>query len=42
MPVYGFGGKPKYPGYTLKCISQNFPMTGDPNQVQVEGLEGLK
>ena len=41
IPMYGFGAKPRFPGLNLPTVSHCFPMTGDPNSVEVFGLQGV-
>lgn len=41
VPVFGFGGKPLFPGFSSKLVSHCFPCTGDPNNAEVYGLDGI-
>lgn len=41
VPVYGFGGKPRFPNLTSTQTLHCFPCTGDPNQAHVSGLKGI-
>jgi len=41
VPVYGFGAKPHFPNLNSNEVLHCFPLTGDPNNSQVFGLEGL-
>ena len=39
--MYGFGGVPKFPEYTTYDTDHCFPLTGNPQQHEVHGLEGI-
>ena len=41
VPVYGFGGKPNFPNYTKPAADHCFPLTGDPTNPEVLGLQGI-
>ena len=41
VPVYGFGAKPKYPNLSLPNVSHCFNCTGDTEDSEVHGLEGI-
>jgi len=41
IPVYGFGGKPRFPMLTSTQTLHCFPCTGNPNQQNVMGLQGI-
>jgi hypothetical protein len=41
IPVYGFGGKPHFPNFDSKIVIHNFPLTGDPSNKEVFGVEGV-
>lgn len=41
VPVYGFGAKPKYPNLTMPNVSHCFNCTGDQDNDEVHGLEGI-
>jgi len=41
VPVYGFGGKPRFPNMPSNIVSHCFPCTGNPNQTEVLGLDGI-
>ena len=38
VPLFGFGAKPKYPNLNSNYVSHCYPLTGDPNKVDVYGL----
>ena len=39
--MFGFGGIPSFPNFSTKLTSQCFPLTGDPKNPWVEGIEGI-
>ena len=41
VPVYGFGGEPHFPTMNLNSVSHCFPCSGDPNNSEVLGLQGV-
>ena len=41
IPVFGFGGKPHYPTMNYPQVSHCFPCTGDAQNQQVLGLQGI-
>ena len=41
VPVYGFGGRPQFPNMDHSTTSHCFPCTGDPNNAEVMGLQGI-
>lgn len=41
VPVFGFGGKPKLPHFTVHQVLHCFPLTGYPQNPEVFGLEGI-
>lgn len=42
VPVYGFGGKPKYPHFCSNVALHCFPCNGNPVSPEVFGLEGIE
>ena len=41
VPVYGFGAVLKFPNLKTTSVSQCFPCTGDPNNDEVEAIDGI-
>lgn len=41
VPVYGFGGKPKLPHFSVNQALHCFPLTGYPANPEVFGVEGI-
>lgn len=41
VPMFGFGGKPRFPGFTTDKVLHCFPMTGNPTVAEVPGLQGM-
>jgi len=41
VPCYGFGGKPHYPTLNMNTVSHCFPCSGNVNQQEVSGLQGI-
>ena len=41
IPVYGFGGKPKFQNFYSPQVSHCFPCNGNPNSPDVYGLQGI-
>jgi len=41
VPVYGFGGKCRYPNLNSNYVNHCFNLTGDPNVEEVYGIEGI-
>lgn len=41
VPMFGFGGKPKFPNFTSDKVLHCFPMTGNPTVAEVPGLQGM-
>jgi len=41
VPMFGFGGKPKFPTFTTPAVSHCFSMTGDPGNPWAYGLDGI-
>lgn len=41
VPVYGFGGKPRFPKLYCSQTMHCFPCTGNPDQQFVSGLQGI-
>eukprot|EP01017_Pseudomicrothorax_dubius_P007006 TRINITY_DN12114_c0_g1_i2.p1 TRINITY_DN12114_c0_g1~~TRINITY_DN12114_c0_g1_i2.p1 ORF type:complete len:513 (-),score=66.55 TRINITY_DN12114_c0_g1_i2:35-1573(-) len=41
IPVYGYGGKPRFPILKSEDTWHCFPLTGKPNDPEVVGLEGV-
>lgn len=39
--VFGFGAKPHFPNLFEPTVSHCFPLSGDPNQTEVNGLKGI-
>lgn len=42
VPVYGFGGKPKYSHFFSSVALHCFPCNGNPQNPEVFGLEGIE
>jgi len=41
VPVFGFGGKPRFPTMTTNTVSHCFPCSGNPSMPDVLGLPGI-
>ena len=41
IPIFGFGAKPQYPNLKSDRVVHCFPLTGDPNNSEVFGLQGI-
>jgi len=41
VSVFGFGGKPRFPTLTMNTTSHCFPCTGNPGQIDVQGVQGI-
>jgi len=41
VPMFGFGGKPKFPTFTTPSVSHCFSMTGNPGNPWAYGLDGI-
>ncbi len=41
VPMFGFGGKPRYPNFTTPSVSHCFSMTGDQGNPWAYGLDGI-
>jgi hypothetical protein len=41
IPVYGFGGKPRYAHFMSNTVQHCFPLTGNPQDPWCSGLDGI-
>ena len=41
VPMYGFGGRPKFPNMNSTMVSHCFPLTGNPENPWAYGLDGI-
>lgn len=41
IPAFGFGAKPRFPGYTTNATDHCFPLSGRQDLIEVSGLDGL-
>ncbi len=41
IPMFGFGGIPKLPNYVINEVSHCFPMTGNVQNPNVIGVQGM-
>lgn len=41
VPLYGFGGVPKFPEYTKPYMDECFPLNGNPKDPAVKGTDGV-
>jgi hypothetical protein len=41
IPAFGFGAKLKFPMMSSNIVSHCFPLSGNPQQIEAVGLDGL-
>ena len=41
IPAFGFGAKLKFPMMSSNMVSHCFPLSGNPQQIEAVGLDGL-